>query len=121
MQRVIAKFLLLFALAGTFVPLALAATAAPPHVCCLRKAVHQCHGSDADTSIDQRIIRSSACCNQQSCRAVTTSRSACPQTSLSVAFAQTVKARIADSRPEAPATKSLSTQSTRGPPHVSIA
>lgn len=121
MQRVIAKFLLLFALVGSVVPLTLAITATPPHACCLRKAVHQCHGSDADTNIDQRIIRSSACCNQQSCRAVTTSRSACPQTPLSVAFAQTVKARISGSGPEAPATKSRSAQSTRAPPHVSIA
>jgi hypothetical protein len=45
MRRLTARLLLLFALAGTFVPPALAATAAPPHACCIRKAAHQCHGS----------------------------------------------------------------------------
>jgi hypothetical protein len=121
MQRVIARFLLLFALVGTFVPLALAITAAPPHACCLRKAVHQCHGSDADANIDQRVVRSSACCNQQSCRAVTTPRSAYPQATLSAAFAQTVKAVVIWSCAETAATKFFATQSTRAPPQVSIA
>ena len=42
MQRLTARLLLLFALAGNFLPVALAATTAPPRACCLRMA-HKCH------------------------------------------------------------------------------
>ena len=54
MQRLIARFLLLFALAGTFVPMAQALAAAPPHACCIRK-IHQCHGSASPEST-QHVI-----------------------------------------------------------------
>ena len=45
MHRLTARLLLLFALVGNLVPLALAAGAAPPHACCLRKGVHRCQDS----------------------------------------------------------------------------
>jgi len=117
MQGWTARFLLLFALAGTFVPLALAATAAPPHACCLRKAPHQCHGSDAD----QRSVRSTACCNHDCCRAVTTSQCAHPQPSLASAGAHFVASRIAESPASVPATERFASQSTRAPPQISLA
>jgi hypothetical protein len=117
MQRLTARFLLLFALAGTFVPLALAATAAPPHACCLRKGVHQSHGSESD----QRSVRTTGCCNHDCCRAATTSQSAHPRPSLASVIAQNVDARIAESRAGTPATELLSSQSPRAPPQVSIA
>jgi hypothetical protein len=116
MQRLTAKLLLLFALVGTFVPLALAVTAAPPHACCLRKAVHQCHGSDPD----ERAIRGNSCCGPNSSRAVTTSQFAHPGTSLASISAQTVEAQVAESRTKTPATKLFASQSTRAPPQVSI-
>jgi hypothetical protein len=120
MQRLTARFLLLFALAGTFVPLALAVTAAPPHACCVRKATHQCHGSAAVES-DQPAIHGTGCCNHDCCRAVTTSQSAHPQPSLASASARSVAARINESHAETPATGLLGSQSTRAPPAISIA
>jgi hypothetical protein len=119
MQRLTARFLLLFALAGTFVPLALAATAAPPHACCMRKAAHQCHGSFAES--DQREVRSTACCNHAYGRAVTTSQSAHPQPSLTSAFAPHLDALIPDFPAETPAAELLASQSPRAPPQSSIA
>src|SRR5271169_1781281 len=116
MQRLIARFLLLFALAGTFVPLALAATAAPPHACCLRKSFHQCHGSDPD----ERAIRSAACCNHDCCRAVTTSQCAHPQPRMTALFPQNVSARAAELNPDSPAADLSASQSTRAPPQVSL-
>ncbi len=119
MQRLIARFLLLFALVGTFVPLALAVTATPPHACCLRKAPHQCHGSSTESG--QRAISSTACCNHDCCRAVTTSQSAHPEPVLAPGFAQYVEAGIVESTSAVPAVKLLASQSPRAPPQVSIA
>jgi len=117
MQRLTARFLLLFALVGTFVPPALAVTAAPPHACCLRKSVHQCHGSDPD----ERAIRSNSCCNQNYSRAVTTSQWAHPQSSLVSLSVRKVESRLTESRAESPASKLFASQSTRAPPQLSIA
>ena len=117
MQRLTARFLFLFALVGTFVPLALAVTAAPPHACCLRQAAHQCHGTEAD----QRAVRGTGCCNHDCCRAVTTSQSAHPQPALKSDFARYLDARLAESHSRTPATKLFASQSPRAPPQVSIA
>src|SRR6266496_1719615 len=118
MQRLTARFLLLFALAGTLAPMAMAITAAPPHACCLRKSAHQCHG--LDSVADERSVRRNGCCNQQGCRAVITSRSAYPQGYSSATFAAVVSAGIVELRPATPATERLGNQSTRAPPQVSI-
>jgi hypothetical protein len=40
MHRVTARSLLVLLLVGVFVPVGLAIAAAPPHACCLRKAMH---------------------------------------------------------------------------------
>jgi hypothetical protein len=119
MQRLTARFLLLLALAGTFAPLALAATAAPEHACCLRKGVHQCHGSAPES--DQRSVRDTSCCNHECCRAVTTSQWAHAQPQVSTPSVQNIEARLADSQTVYPATKRFSSQSTRAPPQISIA
>src|SRR3954464_13558142 len=55
MQRLIARFLLLFAAAGVLLPPVLQATAAPSHLCCRRMAKHQCH-SYANTNPDEPAI-----------------------------------------------------------------
>ena len=117
MQRLTARFLLLFALVGTFAPLALAVAAEPPHACCLRKSAHQCHGSDPD----ERFIRGNSCCNQNYSRAVTMSQWAYPQSLLASVSVQTVEARLAEKRADAPVTELLLSQSTRAPPQVSLA
>jgi hypothetical protein len=126
MQRLTARFLLLFALVGTFVPLALAATAAPPHSCCLRKSAHQCHqpanaAADESDQRDQRSIHGAGCCNHDCCRAVTTSQSADPQPSSAPVYAPNVEGCIAAFHSNAPAAELLASQSTRAPPQVSIA
>src|ERR1700676_4443808 len=118
MQRLIARFLLLFALVGTFAPLALAVDAASSHACCIRKPPHQCHGSSTES--DQRAIRSTACCNHD-CRAVTTSQLAHPESRLASAFAQHVEAGVVESASDVPALKCLPSQSPRAPPQVSLA
>src|SRR5450755_2955102 len=96
MQRLIARFLLLFALVGTFLPLAFAVTAAPVHACCLRKAVHQCHEAD------QLAFRCAGCCNRHSQRAVSTTQSAHPRPSLTSIVTQNVAARLTESRAVTP-------------------
>jgi hypothetical protein len=119
MQRLTARFLLWFAIVGAFVPLALAAAAAPPHACCVRQAAHQCHGSFAAT--DQRAVRDTSCCRQDCCRAVRTSHSAHPQPTLAAVLARHLNARILDFRAEASAACLLASQSPRAPPQASIA
>jgi hypothetical protein len=118
MQRLTARFLLLFAIVGTFVPLALAAAATPSHACCIRKAPHQCHGSGSD--VNERAIRTTGCCNHDCCRAVTTSRSANPQSSLSPFISQNIDARVVELPVNIRPTERSSSQSTRAPPQVSI-
>jgi len=119
MQRLTARFLLLFALVGTFVPLALAVTAAPPHACCIRKAAHPCHGSSSEA--EQRTVRGPGCCNHDCCRAATTAQWAHPRGWLASTIVQNVDARIAESLAGTPATELLASQSTRAPPPISIA
>jgi len=119
MHRLTARLLLLLAFVGTLAPLALAATAAPEHACCLRKGVHLCHGSAPES--DQRSIRDASCCNHDGCRAATTSQWAHAQPTTTAAFVQDVEARIGESRTATPAAKRFSLQSTRAPPQTSIA
>jgi hypothetical protein len=118
MKRLTARFLLLFAIVGTFVPLAIAVTTPPAHACCLRKAPHQCHGSGSEE--DQRSIRTTDCCNHDCCRAVTTSRSAIPQSSLSPFVSQNIDARVVELPVNTRPTERFSTQSTRAPPRISL-
>jgi len=119
MHRLTARFLLLFALVGSFAPLALAMTAATPHACCLRMAAHQCHGSRPESG--QRTIYDANCCNHDWRRAVTTSQWANPRPRTASATAQNIEARIVESHPDSPATKFFSSRSTRAPPPVSLA
>ena len=43
-QRLTARVLLILLLVGSFAPVALAASATPPHACCLRKPLHDQSG-----------------------------------------------------------------------------
>jgi hypothetical protein len=120
MPRLTARLLLFFALVGTFVPLALAVTATSPHACCIRKAAQQCHGS-ANPESDPPAVRGPRCCSHDCCRAVTTSKSAHPETPLASLHAGPVDRRISDFHGETPATDVVASQSARAPPTVSIA
>lgn len=113
MQRLIARFLLLLALAGTFLPVVLQATATPLHACCRRMGVHRC--TDSTTS-DTPIVRDTGCCPHSRGHAVTTPQWALPQPSHLEISQQNVAARAADSQPVAPFAELLSSQSTRAPP-----
>ncbi len=116
MQRLIARLLLLFALAGTFIPLALAAAAPPPHACCVRKAAHQCHGSVPES--DQLAICASGCCNRDCRRAVITSQYASPQPRATAAFLQKLGGGIANPSDSISFTQFSASQSTRAPPSI---
>src|SRR5579864_399055 len=103
MHRLSARFLLMFAFVGTFLPLASVATAAPPHACCIRKAAHQCHGSLGDGN--ELTVRSTGCCSHDCCRGVRTSQSAHPQLSLPSIFALHTDICIAQPPANAPTTQ----------------
>jgi len=113
MQRVIARFLLGLALAGTFLPAAMQALAAPPHACCLRKAAHSCHKSAGD---QQRSVHGPGCCDGNCYRAVTTSHWAHPQPSQQTVSLENLSQRGIDSQPVRCLKDAASTQSTRAPP-----
>jgi hypothetical protein len=119
MQRRTAILLLLLAIAGTFVPLAQAATAAPPHACCLRQA-HHCHDS-ALMPTDQLVIRDASCCSHDCCRAVTTAQWAHPPSQLNAVSAQRVEAHVAQSHSTTPVVDLTCSRSPRAPPRISIA
>lgn len=114
MQRLIARFLLLVALVGNLGPLAVAAAIAPPHACCVRKAVHHCH-SVAVSESDQLIIRDAGCCNHDCCRAVTTARWAHAQPPVNVFYAQNVS-RLDQPNPVSLNIELLEFHSSRAPP-----
>ena len=87
MQRITARFLLLIALLGTVVPMAMQAKAAPPRACCLRKAPHHCHET-SQAQPEQPVLQDAGCCNHNCCRAVTSSQWAHPLPSLTPATAR---------------------------------
>jgi len=119
MQRLTAIFLLLFALAGTFVPVAVAATSAPPHACCIRHA-HHCHDSAASAS-NELALRGAGCCNHDCCRAGTTSQRAHPRACLIAASAQQIAAPHAESPAAVFVSERSASQSPRAPPSISLA
>jgi len=120
MHRWIARYLLLVALVGTFGPLVRAATTAPPHACCVRKALHHCHDS-VGAEAEQLEIRDAGCCGNSCNRAVVTLRWAHARCSAATSVAQNVEAYLGQSTAVSPKTKITSFQSTRGPPNTSIA
>jgi hypothetical protein len=118
MQRLTARLLLLFALAGNFLPFALAATSASPHACCIRKSAHPCHSSAETQGLS---IGSRSCCSQDCSRAVTTSQSAQPRSPIAALAQLTVSASVADQDHVASLAEFLASRSARAPPQLSIA
>jgi hypothetical protein len=115
MQRLTARLLLLFALLGTFLPIALEATSAPAHACCRRTSAHHCN--DTAGTRDETAIHSNAeCCNPNAHRAVTTSLWADPEPLQAGVFAPRTSVPNTELRWAAPLTRPFSSQSTRAPP-----
>ena len=114
MYRLTAGLLLSFALVGNLAPLALAATSAQPHACCVRKA-HHCHDS-AVLESDQFVIRDASCCNHDCCRAAISAPWAHPQSQAAALVLQPINANVAGVQPDAVANDSAEFQSTRAPP-----
>jgi|SRR5580692_10710824 hypothetical protein len=65
MHRLTARVLLVLLLVGLFVPVALAIAAAPPHACCVRKAMHGRPSHDSEFNAPQ------GCCQHDCCRTLT--------------------------------------------------
>jgi hypothetical protein len=123
MHRLTARLLLLFALVGTFAPVALALSAAPPpHACCVRKTqqAHPCHGTSM-AEPEQLTLRSRGCCHQDCCRGVTVARWAQAERVEGAAFAQEIGATLVLPSFDSPITEPSELQSTRAPPQSSIA
>lgn len=120
MQRLTARLLLLFALSGTLAPLALQAAAAPPHACCLRKAMHRCHEAAA-ADRHEPVASAPGCCHHNCFRGVTTSRCAHPEPLVVGVFAPDRQDYESDFQPEIADFEFLPTQSTRAPPQFILA
>src|ERR1700757_2175938 len=114
MQRLTARFLLLFALAGTFLPLALQATGAPAHLCCRRADEHRCH-SYALTDPTQAAIRAPGC-HRDCCPAMASSHWAHPEPSRNALTANNSELNQAGPDPLPPPTAISPSRSTRAPP-----
>jgi hypothetical protein len=119
MQRLTARFLLLFAIAGNFVPLALAAATSPTHACCIRKAVHKCHEAalaGSAQSSSQPLVHAAGSCNHDCCRGATTAQWASPQFPGSGAVAHEANGTVAATQLSTPSTEAFLLQSSRAPP-----
>ena len=117
MQRLTAKFLLLFALFGTVVPVAMAVTA-PQHACCVRKT-HHCHEPASPDSTQLAI--SSQTCDHDCCRGVSASQWANIELRINLAVVRNIETHTGNSQPRTPAAQHSASQSTRAPPQLSIA
>jgi hypothetical protein len=114
MQRVIAKLLLLFAVAGNVIPLTLAASTPRLPACCIRHK-HHCHASGASTSL-QPEIRDACCCRQNCSYAVITSQWAHPRAQAGSVIARTVSRYVAAQAFAPLSPEFLNFRTTRGPP-----
>jgi len=120
MQRLTARFLLLFALVGTILPAALQATATPQHACCRRQAGHHCHET-ANSNPQEPVVRSAGCCHGDCSGTVTTARWAHPQPQTGAISSELSREVSLDTHDSAACVLFLASLSTRAPPPVSIA
>jgi len=86
MRRALTTFVLLYAVAAVFAPVAFAFTAPAPHACCIR-AAHHCH--EMASAENGLALRSLSCCGQDCGRAVTSAQWAHAQSSAVTAAYQT--------------------------------
>ena len=117
MQRLTARFLLLFALFGTFVPAALQALSEPSHACCLRKAAQHCHHK---VDSERAAIHSTECCTNYCGRAVTVSQEAKAQPAVRIAVAEHSGDPVSETRPLMVPAEFRTSKSPRGPPNSAL-
>lgn len=117
MQRLIARLILLFAVAGSLVPLALAMAAPAPHSCCVRNAAHHCH----DSGISQLVVRDTSCCRQNCYRGVIPVRWAQAQQGDTAWSVLKLDAYVVEFQVEFQTPGMAEFQPTRGPPTSFIA
>ena len=114
MQRLIARFLLLLAAAGTLVPPALQASGASTPLCCRRSGQHHCH-SYAPTDPGQAAVHAPGC-SRDCCRAVAVSQWGHPEPWRAVRALQLSALKPVEARSHSLAIGVFSAQSTRAPP-----
>jgi hypothetical protein len=116
MHRVTARLLVLFALLGSFVPIALAVATPRQHACCVRKSVHSCHGSQ--TAQPAPTVASSDCCSNHDCsRALIAARWAHPRPAIRALAENRLFARIAFSVSASLCAEAGESTSARAPPN----
>jgi len=109
MHRFTARALLVLLLVGTFAPVALAASAQPPHACCLRK-MHD------HPSPHQAEFQAPFCCHHDCCRSAVSRRFA-EVPPVAGAVATPTRSRLqSDLNPAFGASDPNSSHSVRGPP-----
>ena len=113
MQRWTARFLLFFALIGTFTPVALRALSAPPRACCVRKSAHPCHHTIESS---QTELRSTGCCNRDCGRGVTTSHAASVLSKSGAASARQLDGYVSETQPAVIYPEFQASQPARAPP-----
>src|SRR5580693_10097514 len=114
MHRLAAKLLLLLALLGNFVPIALAASPAPTPKCCLRKGLHHCQS--AAPAGEELSLSSNSCGSHDCCRAATPAHWARPGAKNSSVTAESVEIYFSQMRPSGVNAEALTSLSTRAPP-----
>jgi hypothetical protein len=117
MHRLTARLLLLIALLGNFLPLALAASTAPAHQCCFRKGVHHCQGSSGQLG-EGLSFNSGSCCNHDCCGAVTTAQWAQAQAEAAGELSQSIEIFLPVRQSFVPAFGAPKDLSARAPPHL---
>lgn len=118
MQRLIARLMLLLAVAGTFLPVALQAAVSPVHACCRRSGDHRCH--NAAPGSRQSSMRRPGCCERGGGRAVITAHWANPQAGAVAEFTPQLSLRGVQTSAEAPVAGLVDSRSARAPPRVDI-
>jgi hypothetical protein len=119
-HRLTAKLLLLFALVGNLIPLAMAAAPAAPRACCRRMA-HHCHEAAALKSGELVFRDPHCCCNGNCRRAATTAQWAHPKTRSSQACDAVVERLAGNIRSAFSGKQLASSYSSRAPPQLPIA
>ena len=118
MHRLTTRLLLLVTILGNLGPLALAATATPPHACCVRQKIHSCHDPLAPPG-GQLTIRDAGCCNQECGRAFVTAQWAHKRAQEENYLALNVEHGLFGSSPNFFSIETVFSRSPRGPPSSS--
>lgn len=119
MHRLTAKLLLLIALGGNIVPLALATGAAQLPQCCLRKGVHHCHNFSVYSG-EGLSVASTSSCSHECCRATTPAQWAHAEKSERATSAHRVELCLSKSQSSNLGSAASTSLSTRAPPRLSI-